>query len=153
MRRPNLLGVAASVFVAGVCNALIYTLGFLILLLYNFFTKPGGDLSNIFTTALVTLVFTGIVLTFITVLIALPIALVFWAFGFTRKWAYLVAPAIGVVPIILIASSTFAISPPTYLMVIAFAYFSSAIMWLLLGRSSAIASAPAASQPPGAVAT
>ena len=153
MRRPHLLGVVASVFTAGVCKALIYTLGFLVLLLCNFFTKPGGDIGNILTTALVTLVFTSIVLTFITVVIGLPIALVFWAFGFTRKWAFLVAPAIGVAPIVLMASSVFAVSAPTYLMIIAFAYFSSAIMWLLLGRSPATPSSSTPAQVPGAVVT
>lgn len=135
MRRPNLLGVVATVFTAGVCNALIYTLGFFVLLLFNYFTKPGGDMDAIVTTALVTLVFTSIVLTFITVLLALPIALVFWAIGYTRNWAFVIAPAIGVVPIVLLASSAFAVSPPTYVMIAAFGYFTSAVMWLFLGRS------------------
>ena len=98
MRRPNLLGVVASVFTAGVCNALIYTLGFLVLLLYNFFTKPGGDIGNILTTALVTLVFTSIVLTFITVVIGLPIALVFWAFDSRASGLSSWPPRLGLRP-------------------------------------------------------
>ena len=152
MRRPNLLGVMASIVIAGFCNALIYTFGFLVLLLYNFVTKPGGDIGVILTAVLTTLVFTGIVYTFITVIIAVPIALVFWAFGFTRRWAFLVAPAIGVVPVALIASNTFALSHTNYLMIIGFAFSSSAVMWLLFGRRSANAGSSAPLQQPVAAA-
>ena len=135
MPRPSLLAVATSVFVAGISNALIYTLGFLILLVVQFLAKAGGgNLSDVMTTSFTILVFCVVIFTFITFVIGFPIALAFWTFGYTGKWAFVIAPAIGIVPVVLMASSIFAVSPPTFLMIAAFAYLASAIMWLMLAR-------------------
>ena len=134
MPRPNLLAVAVSVFVAGVSNALIYTLGFLILLMLQFLGKGGGHLQDVLTTSFTILVFCLVIFTAITFVIGFPIALVFWAIGYTGKWAYVIAPTIGLGLVLLMASGMFTVGLPMFLMIAAFAYVAAAVMWLMLGR-------------------
>src|SRR5579864_7743417 len=97
MFRPRLVTVATSVFVAGLCNAFIYTGGYLAILAIEFLMKGGGGATFAGAVAafIVTLMFTLLLSSIITFLLAFPIAAISLALGFTGVRAFIVAPAIG----------------------------------------------------------
>jgi hypothetical protein len=82
-----------------------------------------------------TLAFTLLVSCIFTFLLAFPIAIVSRTFGFTGQRAFIVGPAIGAVLACAIAS-VLDVALTTYVAIIAFAFISSAVMWLMLGRSA-----------------
>ena len=136
MQKPSRLAVATAVFAAGLGNALVYTLGFLMLVLIQFVTKGGGGAT--FGSAVgsftVTLLFSLLLSSIITFVFAFPIAFVCRAFGWIGLRAYIIAPAIGAAIVCAIAS-LLGVALSTYIAIVAFAYITSAIIWLSLGRS------------------
>ncbi|TVV74764.1 hypothetical protein [Sphingomonas solaris] len=127
--------VATAVFMAGIGNGLVYTLGYLFLLLIQFVTKGGGgaNLGSAVTSLLVTLMFSTLLSCIITVVLALPIALVCRWLGWTGTRAFVIAPAVGAAIACAIAS-LLDVAPSTYAAIVAVAYISAAIIWLSLGR-------------------
>ena len=134
--KPKRMAVATAIFTAGIGNAVVYTLGFLILVAIQFVTSSGGGatfgaaMSAFLVTFLVSLLLSSL----ITFIMTAPIAFLCRAFGFTGARAYLVAPAIGAAVACAIAS-LLGVALSTYIAIVAFAYITSALMWLALGRS------------------
>ena len=97
MTKPKLMSVGTAVVMAGISNALIYTLGFVALLLFQFVTKDAGGatLASASSALIITLMFTLFLATIITFIVAFPMALICRAFGFIGNRAFVIAPAIG----------------------------------------------------------
>lgn len=96
MTKPKLMAVGTAVVMAGISNALIYTLGFVALLLFQFATKDAGEatLASASSALIITLMFTLFLATIITFIVAFPMALICRAFGFVGNKAFVIAPAI-----------------------------------------------------------
>ncbi len=135
MKKPATMAVATAVLMAGIGNALIYTLGFVALLLFQFATKDSGDatLASATSALIITLMFTLILATIITFIVAFPIALVCRMFGLLGNRAFVIAPAIGAALVCWVASKL-DVETTTYIAIIAFAYITAGIMWLALKR-------------------
>ncbi len=151
MMKPKVMAVGTAVVMAGIGNALIYTLGFVALLLFQFATKDGGDatLASASSALIITLMFTLVLSTIITFLLAFPIALVCRVFGFTGNRAFAIAPGIGASFACWVASKL-DVATTTYVAIIAFAYITAGIMWLALNNADGAkeegAAAPATAQ-------
>lgn len=135
MYKPSSMAVATSVFMAGITNAIVYTLGYVALVAIQFLTKDAGDVSfgSAFTAFIMIFVVSLVLSTVITFLLAFPIAMIFRLFGFTGPLAFLIGPAIGAA-IACGVSSVLDVVLSTYIAIIGFAYISAAIMWLALQR-------------------
>lgn len=147
MKKPPTMAVATSVFMAGIGNAFIYTLGYVALVAIQFLTKDSGDatFASATTAFIITLMFTLLLSTIITFLLAFPIAAICRALGFTGKRAFLIAPAIGAALACGIASAL-DVALTTYVAIVAFAYITAAIMWLSLEPRATNAVPSAATQ-------
>lgn len=133
MKKPGKFAVATAVFLAGIGNAFIYVMGYALLVVIQFVTGDSGDatLSSASTSFVIALMFTLLLSTIITFLLAFPIATVCRAFGFTGKRSFLIAPAVGAALACWIAS-VLDVALTTYIAIVAFAYITAAIMWLTL---------------------
>ena len=142
MTKPSKMATATAVFTAGICNGLVYTLGFLLLVLVQFVTKGGSGASfvAVLSSFVVTLIFSTVLATLITFIVAFPIAMIFRAFKFLDWKAYLIAPAIGAVIACAIAS-LLGVAWTTYVAIVAFGYIASAVMWLAFGRPGVVPAA------------
>lgn len=145
MTKPKYMSVATAVVMAGISNALIYTLGFVALLVFQFVTKDAGGatLASASSALIITLMFTLFLATIITFIVAFPMALVCRAFGFVGNRAFVIAPAIGAALVCWVASKL-DVETTTYIAIIAFAYITAGIMWLALVKGEAAAAAVAA---------
>lgn len=152
MAKPKLMAVATAVVMAGIGNALIYTLGFVALLLFQFITKDAGGatLGSATSALIITLMFTLLLSTIITFILAFPIALICRAFGLIGTKAFIIAPAIGAALACWVASKL-DVETTTYIAIIAFSYITAGIMWLGLAKGDMAkvdsAAAPVAAQP------
>ncbi len=135
MPKPRAMTVATSVFIAGIGNALIYTLGFLAILVVRFLTMGGGGatIGSSVSALLITLILSLLLSSLITFLLAFPIAAVCLALGFTGVLAFILAPAVGSA-IACAIGALMHLAPYTFVAIVAFAYITSAVMWLTLGR-------------------
>jgi hypothetical protein len=147
MTKPKLMAVATAVVMAGISNAIIYTLGFVVLLIFQFLTKDAGGatLASASSALIITLMFTLLLSTIITFILAFPIALICRAFGFMGSKAFLIAPAIGAAFACWVASKL-DVETTTYVAIVAFAYIAAGIMWLALAKGEG-AVTPAVGQP------
>jgi hypothetical protein len=147
MRKPSALSVATAVFTAGICNALIYSLGYIVLVALQFLTKGGGgaNFGSAATAFIMTLAFSLLISSIVTFLLAFPIAVICRAFGFTGQWAFVFGPTIGAALVCFIASR-FDVAMSTYVAIVAFSFITSAIMWLMLGRPEAVPESAVPSQ-------
>lgn len=147
MKKPKLMAVGTAVVMAGISNALIYTLGFVALLLFQFVTKDtgGATLASASSALIITLMFTLFLATIITFIVAFPMALICRAFGFIGNKAFVIAPAIGAALVCWVASKL-DVETTTYIAIIAFAYITAGIMWLALAKGEG-AAVPVAAQP------
>lgn len=138
MHKPGTMAVATSVFIAGITNAFIYTLGYVALVAVQFVTKDGGEatLGSATTAFIMILIVTLVLSSIITFLMAFPIAIIFRLCGFTGSRAFIIAPAAGAALACWVASLLDVVLS-TYVAIIAFAYITSAIMWLALESSGA----------------
>ncbi|UVO53679.1 hypothetical protein [Sphingomonas sp. SUN039] len=136
-----MLAVATSVFMAGIINALIYTMGFVVLVAIQFLTQGpgGGSFTSAITAFIITLIFTLLLSSIITFVLAFPIALVCRWFNLTGNLAFMIAPAVGAGFACALAS-VLDVAVSTYVAIVAFAYISAAIMWMALGRSAPVPS-------------
>ena len=143
MTKPKLMSVGTAVVMAGISNALIYTLGFVALLLFQFVTKDAGGatLASASSALIITLMFT----LFLATIMAFPMALICRAFGFIGNRAFVIAPAIGAALVCWVASKL-DVETTTYIAIIAFAYITAGIMWLALAKGEG-ATVPVAAQP------
>ena len=152
MTKPKLITVGTAVVMAGISNALIYTLGFVALLLFQFATKDAGGatLASASSALIITLMFTLFLATIITFIVAFPIALICRAFGFVGNRSFVIAPAIGAALVCWIASKL-DVETTTYIAIVAFAYITAGVMWLALIKGNGMkgegAAAPLAAQP------
>jgi hypothetical protein len=137
MIKPGYFAIATSVFMAGICNAFIYTLGYVAMVVIQFVAKGSGGASFASATSafVIALMFTLLLSSIITFLLAYPIAIICRLFGLTGNRAFLCAPAIGA-GLACWTASTLDVAPTTYVAIVAFAYITAAIMWLALGRGS-----------------
>lgn len=135
---PSRMAVATAIFAAGIGNAVVYTLGFLILVAIQFATKSGGaaTFGAAMSAFVVTFIVSLLLSTLITFIVTAPIAFVCRAFGFTSFLAYLIAPVIGAA-IVCAVASLLGVALSTYVAIVAFAYITAALMWLALGHPSA----------------
>ena len=137
MGKPRLMTVATAVFCAGIVNALVYTFGYLAILIIQFVVRGGdgasfgGAVGSLIITLLFTLLISGI----ITFLFAFPIAALCRWRGWTGIRAFILAPAIGAAAVCAIASML-DVALSTHLAIISFAYITAASIWLMLGHSS-----------------
>lgn len=147
MTKPKLMAVATAVVMAGISNALIYTLGFVALLVFQFITKDAGSatLGSATSALIITLMFTLLLSTIITFILAFPIALICRAFGMIGTKAFIIAPAIGAALACWVASKL-DVETTTYIAIIAFSYITAGVMWLGLARVDS-AAAPVVAQP------
>lgn len=138
MQKPGYMAIATATFMAGMGNAFIYTLGYAALVVIQFLTKESGDatLSSAATAFIIALMFTLLLSSIITFLLAFPIAIICRTFGFVGNRAYILAPALGAGLACWIAS-VLDVALTTYIAIIAFAYITSAIMWLALAKGAA----------------
>jgi hypothetical protein len=131
-----MMTVATAVFAAGIVNALVYTLGYLAILIIQFVVRGGdgasfgGAVGSLVITLLFTLLISGI----ITFLFAFPVAALCRWRGWTGLRAFLVAPAIGAAAVCSIAA-LLDVALTTHLAIISFAYITAASMWLMLGHA------------------
>jgi hypothetical protein len=148
MQKPSYMAVATAVFMAGISNAFIYTLGYVAMVAIQFVFKGGGGASfgSATTAFIISLMFTLLLSSIITFLLAFPIAVICRKLGFVGSRAFIVAPAVGAALACWIAS-VLDVAMSTYVAIIAFAYITAAIMWLALGRSSKAEGSQAAAQP------
>lgn len=148
MQKPGYFAVATAVFTAGISNAFIYTLGYVALVAIQFITKDSGDatLASATTAFIITLMFSLLMSTIITFILAFPIAAICRLLGFTSNLSYLVAPAVGSALACWVASKL-DVALTTYVAIVAFAYITAAIMWLALARGSTKNIAPVAAPP------
>ena len=139
MRKPGIMAVATSIFMAGIVNALIYTAGFVLLVAVQFVTKGsgGGSFTSALSAFIITLIFTLLLSSIITFILAFPIALICRWFRLTGNTAFLIAPAVGAAIACAIAS-VLDVALTTYVAIVAFSYITAAIMWMALGRSGAL---------------
>ena len=135
MTKPPKLAVATAAFAAGIGNALVYTLGFLLLVVIQFVRQggSGATFGSAVAAFAVTLMFSLLLSCIITFVLTFPIALVCRALGFTGARAYLIAPAVGAA-IACAVASLLGVALSTYVAIVAFAYITAALMWLALGR-------------------
>ena len=147
MTKPKLMAVATAVVMAGIGNALIYTLGFVALLVFQFVTKNtgGATLASASSALIITLMFTLLLSTIITFILAFPIALICRAFDMIGTKAFMIAPATGAALACWVASKL-DVETTTYIAIIAFSYVTAGIMWLGLAKADG-AAAPVAAQP------
>lgn len=135
MHKPSPMAVATSVFMAGINNAFIYALGYVALVAIQFLTKGGeGNFGSALTAFIMILIVALVLSSIITFLLAFPIAMICRLCGFTGKRAFIVAPAIGAAVACGVASLLDVVLS-THIAIIAFAYITAAIMWLMLERS------------------
>ena len=136
MQRPGLLSIATAVFVAGIVNALVYTLGYLAILIIQFVTRGGDGASfgGALGSLIVTLLFTLLLSSIITFVLAFPIAAICGWRGFTGIRSYLIAPAIGAAITCGIAS-LLDVALTTHIAIVSFAYITAAVVWLMLGNT------------------
>lgn len=148
MQKPGYFAVATAVFMAGIGNALIYVLGYVAMVAIQFLTKDAGGASfaSASTAFIIALMFTLLLSSIITFLLAFPIAVICRLFGFTGTRTFIFAPAVGAALACLIAS-VLDVALTTYVAIIAFAYITAAIMWLALGRGERVAASRAAGHP------
>lgn len=132
--KPRLMAVATAVFVAGMGNAFIYSFGYLAILIVQFATRGGGGASfgGAVGSFIITVLFTLLMSSIITFLLAFPIAAMCRWRGYTGLRAFLVAPAIGAALACWIASKM-DVLPTTHLAIVCFAYLTAAMLWLQLG--------------------
>lgn len=137
MAKHRLLAVATSVFAAGIVNALIYTLGYLVILIIQFALRGGDGASfgGAISSLIVTLLFTLLLSSIITFVLTFPIAVMCRWFGLTGVRSYIVAPAVGSAIACGIAS-LLDVALTTHIAIVSFAYITAATMWLMLGHSS-----------------
>ena len=137
MSRPRPMAVATAVFIAGIGNAFIYTLGYLVILIAQFAIKggSGASLGGAIGSLVITLVFTLLISGIITFLLAFPIAMICRAFRFVGNRAFVVAPAIGAALACAIAR-LMDVALTTHFAIVCFAYITAAIMWLALAEKS-----------------
>ncbi len=135
MQKPGYMAIATSVMMAGISNALIYTLGYAALVVYLFASGDSGDASLASATSafIISLMFTLLLSSIITFLVAFPIALICRKLGFIGNRAFLIAPAMGAALVCWVASKL-DVATTTYIAIIAFAYITAGIMWLALAK-------------------
>ena len=135
MQKPGYFAIATSVFTAGIGNALIYVLGYVAMVAIQFLTKDAGDATFASATSafIIALMFTLLLSSIITFLLAFPIAALCRLFGWTGNRAFVIAPAVGAALACWIASAL-DVAMSTYVAIVAFAYITAAIMWLALAR-------------------
>lgn len=138
MHKPTPMAVATSIFIAGICNAFIFTLGYITLVAIQFLTKDGGDgdFSSAITAFIMILIVSLLISSIITFLLAFPIAIICRLCGFIGNPAYIIAPAVGAALACWVASLLDVVLS-THIAIIAFAYITSAIMWMTLTQSGA----------------
>lgn len=138
MRKPSSMTVATSVFIAGITNAFIYTLGYVAMVAIQFLAKSGdgGNFGSAFTAFLMILIVTLVVSSILTFLLAFPLAIICRLCGFTGRWAFIIAPAVGAGLACWVASLLDVVLS-THVAIVAFAYITAAIMWLSLEGSTA----------------
>jgi hypothetical protein len=148
MQKPGYMAVATAVFMAGISNAFIYTLGYVALVAIQFLMKNSGDatLGSATSAFIITLMFSLLLSTIITFVLAFPIAAICRKLGCIGNRSYLVAPAVGAVLACWVASKL-DVALTTYIAIIAFAYITAAIMWLALTRGNSVKAPIVASQP------
>lgn len=138
MHKPGSMAVATAIFTSGIINAFIYTLGYVALVAIQFLTQDAGDatLTSAITAFIMILIVSLVLSTIITFLLAFPIATICRLCGFTGTGAFIVAPAIGAALACWVASLLDVVIS-THIAIIAFAYITSANMWLSLECSGA----------------
>ena len=136
MLKPSPMAVATSVFMAGINNAFVYALGYVALVAIQFLTKGGGDgnFGSAITAFIMILIVALLISSIVTFLLAFPIAMICRLCGFTGQRAFIVAPAIGAA-IACGVASILDVVLTTYIAIVAFAYITAAIMWLMLERA------------------
>ncbi len=142
MTKPKLMAVGTAVVMAGIANAFIYTLGFVALVVFQFITKDAGGatLASAGSAFLITLMFTLLLSTIITFVLAFPLAIICRAFGFIGTKAFVIVPALGAAFACWVVS-LLDVNTTTYVAIIAFAYITAGIMWLALGKGAQAATA------------
>lgn len=142
--KPKYMAIGTAVVMAGLANALVYTLGFVAVLVFQFVTKDAGDatLGSAMSALIITVLFTLLLSTIITFVLTFPIALVCRWCGFVGTKAFIIAPAIGAGFACWVASKL-DVETTTYIAIIAFAYITAGVMWLALAKGAA----PVAAQP------
>lgn len=82
---------------AGIGNALIYVPGYVAMVAIQFLTKEAGgaSLASAISAFIIALMFTLLLSSIITFLLAYPLAVVCLLLGFTGNRAVLIAPALG----------------------------------------------------------
>ena len=95
---------------------------------------------------IIALMFTLLLSSIITFLLAYPIAVVCRLFGLTGNRAFLIAPALGAALACWIASAL-DVATSTYVGIVAFAYITAAIMWLALVRGEKAGVSQVTAQP------
>ncbi|WP_148649481.1 hypothetical protein [Novosphingobium barchaimii] len=137
MNNPRMMAVATAVFAAGIVNALVYTLGYLAILIVQFAVRGGDGASfgGAVGSLIITLLFTLLISSLITFVLAFPIAAFCRWRGFTGLRSFVIAPAIGAAIACGIAS-LLAVALTTHLAIISFAYITAASMWLMLGHNA-----------------
>ena len=148
MQKPGYFAIATAVFTAGIGNAFIYVLGYVAMVVIQFLTKDAGgaSIASALSAFIIALMFTLLLSSIITFLLAYPLAVVCRLFGLTGNRAHLIAPAVGAALACWIASAL-DVATSTYVAIIAFAYITAAIMWLSLGRGTKASVSQAAAQP------
>jgi hypothetical protein len=148
MQKPGYFAIATSVFSAGIGNALIYVLGYVAMVIFQFVTKDAGDatLASALSAFIIALMFTLLLSSIITFLLAFPIAAICRLFGLTGNRAFLIAPAVGAGLACWVASKL-DVATTTYVAIIAFAYITAAVMWLGLNRGNTAAAPQVVAQP------
>ena len=148
MQKPGYFAIATAVFTAGIGNALIYVLGFVAMVVIQFLTKDAGgaSIASALSAFIIALMFTLLLSSIITFLLAYPIAVVCRLFGLTGNRAFLIAPALGAAFACWVASAL-DVATSTYVAIVAFAYITAAIMWLALGRGEKAGVSQVAAQP------
>ena len=138
MFRPSTISVATAVFIAGLCNAFAYTFGYLAIAILYYIRgiSTDGTFASFLSSTIVTLIFTMLLSSIITFVLAFPIAMVCRTFRCTGIKAFVIAPAVGAIIACAIAS-LLQVEWSTDVAIVAFAYISSAIMWLVFDRPGA----------------
>lgn len=144
MQKPSLLAVATAVFVAALASAFLYTIGFLCVVVAQAMGGGAGDLSGVPGSAAIVLFFAFILATLFNFLIGFPIVFVCWLFGWTGRWTFFIAPALGAL-ILCVMASALPGGLLTNLGIVGFAYFSASIIRMILGQTSESRGASAAS--------
>lgn len=134
-QKPAVMAIATSVLMAGIGNALIYSLGYAALVAFKFITQDSGDATfgSFLSAFIITLVFTMLLSNILTFVLAFPIALICRMFGWVGNRAYLIAPTVGAVLASWVASKL-DVAITTYVAIFAFSYIAAAIMWLALEK-------------------